>query len=646
MRPVWKSAWCMLLAPLITSCAPAAVDTPRPASVEEEARHFMAGYAADLLSHDPDAIAARYSRRGAYVVLPGSRALVPYDSILSEYRAAAGQGPDVFEWQGLSYDVLNDDIVAVVGTFHWESVERRVLGSYTSLLVREDGELRIRLENESFDDLPPPECAAQEEPCDLPLERAALERYTGAYEVAGQEDSARVYEQDGGLMFQPPGLPPMRLLYRGGDEFRVAGHLAVRVVFDGPGARATSYIVLRGMVLDTGKRIAVPSDLGGRELAMSQTALRDTIQRVAAPAQVQGGWRTATPAEVGMDPARLEELTRSLRRGEHGNVHAVLIEKDGRLVYEEYFTGPDEMLGTPLGSLGRVTFGPASLHDLRSVSKGVISTLIGIAIGGGDIPSVEARLRDLLPEYAAFLDGEKAELRLRHVLSMSAGLEWDEWSHHHADPQNDRQRLIRAADPVALVLGRDLVHEPGSTFTYSGGLTHLLAVILERATGEQFDDYAHRVLFEPLGIHEVVWLGQIGGIPAADGGLRMRGRDLAKIGSLYLNGGRWHGRQIVPEAWVAEAPIRRVIFSPPGPRPDFALEVGYGYQWYSTRFATSHGEVDVQIMLGNGQQRVMVVPELSLAVTMFAGHYYDPSAEIRWMPDRLLVEYVVNSLIP
>jgi hypothetical protein len=239
----------------IEPCCPNAVSTPTPVPVEDEARRFMAGYAADLLSHDPDAIAARYSRRGAYMVLPGSRTLASYDSIISDYRAAAGQGPDVFEWQDLSYEVLNEDIVAVVGTFREESVERRVLGSYTALLVREDGELRIRLENESFDDLPPPECAGQERPCDLPLERAALARYTGEYEVPAREGSARVFERAGSLMFQPPGLLPMRLLYRGDDEFRVAEHPAVRVVFDGAGERATSYIVLRGMVLETGRRV-------------------------------------------------------------------------------------------------------------------------------------------------------------------------------------------------------------------------------------------------------------------------------------------------------------------------------------------------------------------------------------------------------
>lgn len=359
----------------------------------------------------------------------------------------------------------------------------------------------------------------------------------------------------------------------------------------------------------------------------------------AAPEQIRDGWRTTTPAEVGLDPARLKELARSLRAGDHGNVHAVLIEKDGRLVYEEYFTGEDETWGLGLGT---VTFGRASLHDVRSISKSVVSTLIGIAIGSGEIPSVEARLSDFLPEYAALLSGEKAEIRLRHVLSMSAGLEWDEWSQSYSHSQNDWQQLTQAADPVAFVLDRELVQEPGNTFTYNGGLTHLLAVILEQATGEQFDDYAHRVLFEPLGIRDVVWLGRIGGIPSADAGLRLRARDLAKIGSLFLNDGRWSGRKIVPEAWIEEATRRRLPVPYPEPAPNFVRDIGYGYQWWIARYDTPRGEITIPFMIGNGQQRVMLVPELGIVVTLFAGHYGGNS----WMPDRLLVKHIIDAMIP
>lgn len=254
MRPIWKAAGCMLLMPLITSCASAAVGTASPAAVEEEAREFMAGYAADLVSHDPDAIAARYSRRGAYVVLPGDKQLKPYDSLVRHYREG-WQGPEAFEWQDLSYEVVGDDAVAVIGGFRFVAEENSgALGTYTALLVREEGELRIRLENESFDNLPPPECSAQEEPCDLPLGREALERYTGEYEVAGQEGSARVYEENGRLMIHSPGFPPMRLLYRGGDEFRLAEQPAWRLLFSDSGDRAETYILFQGFLFGTGRR--------------------------------------------------------------------------------------------------------------------------------------------------------------------------------------------------------------------------------------------------------------------------------------------------------------------------------------------------------------------------------------------------------
>jgi pimeloyl-ACP methyl ester carboxylesterase len=233
----------------------ATVDTTHSDTVEKEARQFMAGYAKDLLSHDPDAIAGRYSRRGTYVVFPGDWNLQPHDSIASMYRER-WQGPEAFEWHDLSYEVIGEDAVAVIGGFRFETDENSgVLGTYTALLVREDGELRIRLENESFDNLPPQECEAQEEPCDLPLDRTAMERYIGEYKVTGQEASARVYEENDSLMIHSPGFPPTRLLYQGDDEFRMAEFPGIRLLFNVNGEHATSYIVFSGMVLGNGKRV-------------------------------------------------------------------------------------------------------------------------------------------------------------------------------------------------------------------------------------------------------------------------------------------------------------------------------------------------------------------------------------------------------
>lgn len=384
--------------------------------------------------------------------------------------------------------------------------------------------------------------------------------------------------------------------------------------------------------LPAGTRVCIVVALGLVSLPLSTPA---AAQQSDPPPSLDDGWETATPAEVGLDADRLAALTRALRAGEFGNVHALLIEKSGKLVYEEYFTGRDETWGEDLGT---VSFGRASLHDVRSVSKSVVSTLVGIAIDRGEIPSVDTPLHTLLPEYAHLLTGDKRSIRLQHVLSMSAGLAWDEWSTPYSDPTNDWLQLTEAEDPVAFVLDRELVDEPGAAFTYHGGMTHLLGVLLERATGEELEDHARRRLFEPLEIHDVVWRGEIGGLPSADAGLRLRARDLAKLGSVYLHAGRWNGVQVVPEAWVEKATLPRLATPLPESAPDFIAGFDYGYQWWLGRYRTAAGKLRVPMMAGNGEQRLMVVRELGVVLTVVAGEY----GEVTWMPDRLLVEKVVG----
>lgn len=361
-------------------------------------------------------------------------------------------------------------------------------------------------------------------------------------------------------------------------------------------------------------------------------------QTLEAPPALNDGWETAAPGEVGLDPGRLAELTGALRSGEFGNVHALLIERDGKLIYEAYFEGEDWSWGS---ELGQVRFGRASLHDLRSVTKSVVSTLVGIALDRGLIASVDVPLRKLLPDHAHLLTGEKADLRLRHVLTMSAGLEWDETSVPYTDPANDERRMNAAADPVAFTLDRPLVNEPGSTFNYSGGLTQVLAAVLEDATGQDVEAFAREALFGPLAIYDVVWRRMPASErPAAASGLRLRARDLAKLGSVFLHDGRWNDGEIVSAGWV-EAATRPHLTFRFGDEPEFVAENGYGYQWWYGRYRTPGGELDAPTAAGNGSQRVILVPELGLSVTMFAGLYDTSDPEEIWMPDRLVVEHLL-----
>ena len=349
-----------------------------------------------------------------------------------------------------------------------------------------------------------------------------------------------------------------------------------------------------------------------------------TTSSHAAP-RADEGWTPADPESVGLDSARLAALTASVRAWPELGVHAILIERSGRLVYEEYFDGFDERWGTPLG---RVSMTAGTLHDLRSVTKSVVSGLVGIAVGEGAITSLDQPVVEWFPEYPELNTAERRRVTLAHVLTMTPGLEWNE-DVPYTDPANDEIRMTRDPDPLRYALSRPFAGEPGAAFAYNGGMTQIMGAVLERATRIPIEEYARTKLFEPLGIDAVEWIGDLGGMPAAASGLRLRARDLAKFGSLYLHGGRWNGRQVIPADWVSRSTSRHVRFDD-GPARDrssaaanAAGQFGYGYFWWYSCHPTSSGLIEARAAVGNGQQRVFVLPGLDTVVTILAGRYND-----------------------
>jgi CubicO group peptidase (beta-lactamase class C family) len=336
------------------------------------------------------------------------------------------------------------------------------------------------------------------------------------------------------------------------------------------------------------------------------------------PIALDDGWKTAHADSVGLDSRRLARLTESLRAWPELGVHAVLIERGGRIVYEEYFDGFDERWGEPLG---RVSMTRETKHDLRSVTKSVVSALAGIAIGAGHIKSLDQPVVQWFPEYPELNSAERRRVTLAHVLGMTSGLEWNEDVPYN-DPRNDEIRMTRDSQPLRYALSRTFADDPGSEFRYNGGLTQVIAAVIERATGTSLEDYARTRLFEPLGITDVEWVGDLAGMPAAASGLRMRARDLAKFGSLYLRGGRWNGRQVIPADWVQLSSRRHFRFRPRA-GADASGEFGYGYYWWYSCYPTPLGLIEVRTAVGNGQQRIFVLPGLDMVVTVFAGRYND-----------------------
>lgn len=337
-----------------------------------------------------------------------------------------------------------------------------------------------------------------------------------------------------------------------------------------------------------------------------------------------------------LDRASLDTLAADIRRGEFGNTHALLIFRKNQLAYEAYFSGDDRQWGSQEWKRS-VQFGPARLHDARSVTKTIVSTLVGIAIRDGHIPSRDTPLYDLLPSYRHLLTGRKKELTLRHLLTMTPGLQWNELG---AGP-NDEVRMYESADPIAFVLQRPLVAEPGTTWEYNGGTSQLLGVILEARTARPIEDYARQVLFEPLGITNFEWRGDVAGMPSAASGLRLLPGDFAKLGLMFQAKGRWGGKQVVPAEWLVQA-MQMQIEIPRSPEaPTWTLRSGYGFQWWYDEFAGAHGPFRVSTASGLGGQRIFVVPQYDLVVVVLSGHFGKPGTS--WTPEHIL-QRVTQSL--
>lgn len=363
------------------------------------------------------------------------------------------------------------------------------------------------------------------------------------------------------------------------------------------------------------------------------------------PLTLADGWRTAAAESLGVDAMRLAALTASLRAWPELGVHSVLIERSGRLIYEEYFDGFDENWGAPRG---RVSMGRDSLHDLRSVTKSIVSALAGIAIDEGTIKSLDQPVVEWFPEYPELNTAERRRVTLKHVLEMTAGLEWNE-SMPYTDPRNDEIRMTRDSLPLRYALSRAFAHDPGREFNYNGGLVQVMAAVIERAVRMPIEDYARMKLFKPLGIDTVEWVGDLAGMPAAASGLRLRARDVAKVGSLYLHGGEWNGRRVLPASWVELSTRRHFPFTRDpgrdrlraGPAGEGAY--GYSYFWWYSCYPTARGLVEARTAVGNGQQRIFVLPALDMVVSIFAGRYNDFTTG-NTLGTRILREHVIPAV--
>jgi CubicO group peptidase (beta-lactamase class C family) len=339
-------------------------------------------------------------------------------------------------------------------------------------------------------------------------------------------------------------------------------------------------------------------------------------QRPAVPSQRDywptNGWRTAPPEAQGMDPDVLAAIQGSVA-SLHPEIRSVLVVRHGYLVYERYWQGRTASDG----------------DNLYSVTKSVVSALVGIALGDGKLKALDQPVAELLTRHLPHdADPRLARVTLEQLLTMTSGLAGDDPSLGGDPSVYQRQKASR--DWVGHILGRELATNPGTSFAYSSATSHLLSAVVADTTGQATLAFARARLFRPLGIHSakapepvvvahpspatlktyeqapVAWPTDPQGYHLGFSDLKLPSRDLAKLGYLYLNGGRWDATQVIPADYVAASTRPHSTPPPNGPGES------YGYQWWVTSQA---GHPSFRAV-GYGGQLIEVVPDLDLVVVI------------------------------
>lgn len=310
-------------------------------------------------------------------------------------------------------------------------------------------------------------------------------------------------------------------------------------------------------------------------------------------------------------------------------LHNVLIIHNGKILAERHFRGVDRRLGETWSMRNH---GPKTLHSLRSITKSIVGLLYGIAVAEGKVPALNQKLLTQFPEYPDLAhDPKRKAILIRHALSMTLGTTWNE-DLSYFDRKNSARLMGYEKDQLRYVLDRPMLSEPGKSFVYNSGAVTIVARLIERGVGMSIDKYAEAKLFKPLGIRAYEWARGAGGAPVPFAGLRLNIHDLAKIGQLVIQKGKFHGRQVVPAAWLEES------FKP---RSANKNGMKYGYLWWLVP-KRWRGLPELVVGSGNGGQVLAIHRKQNLIMVVFAGNYNN--ADDGKLPLKILTEFVVPAL--
>ncbi len=359
------------------------------------------------------------------------------------------------------------------------------------------------------------------------------------------------------------------------------------------------------------------------------------------PQKKADGIETGSILETDLDTAIIANGIRKIKCGKFNEIHSLLIYKDDKLVLEEYFWGHAYQWDAPHYFGKMIEWNRDMSHQTMSCSKSYVSACIGIAIEKGFIKSTDESIFKYLPDHQLYNSEGRENITIEHLLTMTSGLAWNEWSDAHGTSANDIDRLYFECydDPLKCVLERPLTGTPGETFTYSGGNTVVLGEVIRNASGLNLDEFSMKYLFKPMGIDSTYWYYNKNGVIAADGSLEITPRDMLKLGITYLNNGKWNGVQLIPEDWIKKS------YSIYSKNKDINIPIedsgknGYAYGWWVSQLPLNGKDILMYRANGWGGQTIMVFPEIDMVLVTTGGNYAMNSYHFK-----LLKKYILPAI--
>jgi len=341
------------------------------------------------------------------------------------------------------------------------------------------------------------------------------------------------------------------------------------------------------------------------------------------PEYINDGFEVGSLEDVNIDSLLLKKMMDKINCGKYDEVHSMIIFKDNKLVFEEYFQGHKYKWDGANYHGEWIEWDKSTLHGVKSVSKSITSTCIGIAIDKGFIESVHQSIFDYLPNHQHLKINGKEKITIEHLLTMTSGLEWIEWGASLSSETNDIVGIwFQDKDPITFILEKPLINNPGTTFKYSGGNTVILGEIIRNASNMKLDKFSKEYLFKPLEIDSSNWSLEFNnGIIEAGGDLEITPRDMMKIGVTYLNNGIFNNQQIISKQWIKKCTTlysNNTNINIPG---HASGSHGYSYSWWLKSHKKSGKEINIYHAVGWGGQEIIILPELNTVVVFTGGNY-------------------------